>query len=144
MGEMCMYPLQRLVNATDGYMRPMNEHDPIPPVSERTSTLLDGEVPVIPATPETPRLDLTREEATRPRNPLDDITPEKPKSHPIAYAALAIATLALLLSLLGLRGGGDGDYREVKVGNADCVIGPQQAADGTDVLFCRTGAVPGT
>ena len=71
-------------------------------------------------------------------NPLENVTPERPRTHPIAYAALALATLALVLSLFGLRDNDNG-FRQVRVGNADCVIGQQ---DGTDVLYCRASGVP--
>lgn len=74
----------------------------------------------------------------RVTNPLDSVTPERPRTHPIAYAALALATLALLLSLFGLRDDDNG-FRQVKVGTADCVIGQQ---DGVDVLYCRASGVP--
>jgi hypothetical protein len=82
---------------------------------------------------------IVAEDERRPHtNPLDNVTPERPRTHPIAYAALALATLALLLSLFGLRDNDDG-FHQVRVGNADCVIGQQ---DGTDVLYCRASGVP--
>ncbi len=95
-----------------------------------------GETAVIPTAPTAPPVsDVDR----RPHNPLDSVTPERPRSHPIAYAALALATLALLLSLLGLRNGDDDGFRQVKVGNTDCVIGQQGDAD---VLYCRASGIP--
>jgi hypothetical protein len=111
-------------------------NEPIPPTAERTTTI---ERPVIPPAADAPHVDL-RDDDRGHRNPLEDVTPERPKTHPVAYAALGLAALALLLSLFGLRSNDDGGFRQVKVGNADCVIGPQD--NGPDVLFCRTGAVP--
>lgn len=115
---------------------PMHPSEPIPPAGVRaqSTTVMDPVDPLIPAAP--PRHDA---DDKRPRNPLDDITPERPKSHPVAYAALALATLALLLSLLGMRGDDNGGFRQVRIGNNDCVIGQQ---GDTDVLYCRTPAVP--
>jgi hypothetical protein len=112
-------------------------HDTIPERSTRGGTVDQPVIPPAPAsatTSDAPRL------TPKPRRLLDDITFETPRTHPVAYAALALAALALLLSLAGLlSGGGDGGYRQVKIGNADCVIGHQ---DGADVLYCRAPAVP--
>lgn len=109
---------------------------PIPPRPDGSTTVIDsGELPIIPPAAET----AVSERPPPRRGPLDDVQIEKPRTHPVAYAALALATLALLLSLFG-GGDGDGGYRQVKVGNADCVIGPQ--ADAADALYCRTPPVP--
>ena len=98
--------------------------------------MLDLETPVIPAA--APQAEEPRP-AHRDHNPLDNITPEKPRTHPVTYGALALAALAFLLSVVALsRGGGDG-YRQVKIGTNDCVIGKQADAD---VLYCRTPNVP--
>lgn len=70
------------------------------------------------------------------RSPLDDVRVERPKSHPIAYAALALATLALLLSIAALSRHDDHGYRRVQVAGKDCVIGRQ---DKTDLLYCAAG-----
>jgi hypothetical protein len=108
-----------------------------------TSTMEPAETPTIPPAPprtrETSRGEATRVDVAKRRSPLDDITLERPRTHPVAYAALALAGLALVLSLFGLGGGGGGGYRQVKVGTNDCVIGRQ---GDTDVLYCRAPAVP--
>lgn len=119
----------------------MHPSEPIPPAAVRaeSTTVMNPVEPSIPAA--SPRNDADRlaVDDKRPRNLLEDITPEKPKSHPVAYAALALATLALLLPLLGRGGDGDGGYRQVRIGENDCVIGQQGDAD---VLYCRTPAIP--
>lgn len=68
------------------------------------------------------------------------MTPERLGTHPIAYAALAIAALALLLSWLNMGDGAE-RFRQVKIGDQDCVIGQQADAD---VLYCRAANVPPT
>jgi hypothetical protein len=110
--------------------------DTIPERPARGTTV---DQPVIPPTPAAASDE--RPVVPRPRRPLDDLTLETPRTHPVAYAALALGTLALLLSLAGLfRGDGDGGFRQVKIGTNDCVIGHQAAAD---VLYCRTPTPPG-
>lgn len=100
----------------------------------------DVDRPVIPPVTGGPVVDVRDERAQdhERRNPLENITPEKPRNHPIAYVALATAALALILSLLSM-GDDSSDYRQVKIGNNDCVLGP---AGDTDALYCRTPAVP--
>lgn len=71
------------------------------------------------------------------RGPFDDVRVERPKTHPVTYAALALGTLALLLSILAMARNNDDGYRRVQVNSQDCVIGSQ---NGTDVLYCRTPA----
>ena len=116
----------------------------IPTAGQATSTMEPTETPTIAPAPTRPREPSRKdarpdETATPRRNLLEDVTLERPRTHPVAYAALAVAVLALLVSLLGLRGGGDSGYRPVKVGTNDCVIGHQ----GQDnVLFCRAPAAP--
>ena len=115
-------------------MTDLTHPDTIPERPERSTTV---DQPVIPPTPVADERRVT----PRPRRPLDDIAIETPRTHPVAYAALALGTLALLLSLGGLfRGHGDGGFRQVKIGSNDCVIGHQADAD---VLYCRTPAPPG-
>lgn len=110
----------------------------IPPVGARGgTTVVDLDAPVIPAANE--RVERPSVDSTPRHNPLDDIHPERPRTHPVAYAALALSALALLLSVLAMSRGGDDGYRQVKIGNNDCVIG-QQA--GADVLYCRAANVP--
>ena len=98
----------------------------------QTNGIPSGDTAVIETAPR------TSDPKPRPRNPLEHVTPEVPRTHPIAYAALALAALALVLSLVGLRDGGDG-YRRVKVNNADCIVGPD---NDSGVLYCSTAAVP--
>jgi hypothetical protein len=119
----------------------MDEANEIPTrrVTAGTAVMDTGERPSIPPTPRP-----LREEATNDpgfKNPLEHVTVERPGTHPIAYAALAIAALALLLSLLSMGNGGSDKFREVRIGNQDCVIGRQGDAD---VLYCRAAAVPPT
>jgi hypothetical protein len=78
----------------------------------------------------------TREPRETHRSALDDVRVERPKSHPIAYAALALATLALLLSIAALARDTNHGYRRVQVANRDCVIG---RANDADVLYCAAG-----
>jgi hypothetical protein len=73
------------------------------------------------------------------RGPLDDIEVERPRTHPLTYLALALGTLALLLSLAALARHDGHGYRQVKIGANDCVIGRQA---GADVLYCRAANVP--
>lgn len=109
----------------------------IPPVTDRgATTVVDLDAPVIP---EATERDRQRATTDRPHNPLDNIVPEKPRTHPVTYAALALAALALLLSILAMSRGGDDGYRQVKIGANDCVIGKQADAD---VLYCRAANVP--
>ncbi|MCU1375798.1 MAG: hypothetical protein JWO68_3084 [Actinomycetia bacterium] len=68
-----------------------------------------------------------------------EVQVERPRSHPLTYLALALGSLALILSLAALTRGNGPDYRQVKIGANDCVIGAQ---DGQDVLYCRTASVP--
>lgn len=74
-----------------------------------------------------------------------DLEVEKPRTHPLTYAALALATLALLLSIAALsRDDGGEEYREVRIGSNDCVIGEAEAEgdDDADVLYCRAANLP--
>src|SRR5690349_6696418 len=118
----------------------MDESTGIPtrPAGGHTA-LIDADpagIPPVPPTPEPAR----HEPEHHFHNPLENVKAEQPGTHPIAYAALAIAALALLLSLLNMDRGGN-DFRQVRIGNQDCVIGQQGDAD---VLYCRAGAVPPT
>ncbi len=64
-----------------------------------------------------------------------DVRPEDPKRNPVTYAALAIALLALLLSIVALtRHPGS---RQVDVGGKRCIV---ERIDGNDAdtLFCQT------
>jgi hypothetical protein len=110
--------------------------DPIPPRPDdgRSTAVIDP----VSAPAIAPTAAVHEGRSTRDHSVLSDVTPERPKTHPVAYAALALATLALLLSLLGMRHD-DGGYRQVKIGTNDCVIGRQA---GADVLYCRTPTVP--
>ena len=64
---------------------------------------------------------------------------EEPRRHPLAYAALGLSLLALLLSIVALSRGGD-PVNRVRVGNNDCVSVSQDS--GPAALYCRTGALP--
>lgn len=75
------------------------------------------------------------------RSPLD-LRVEKPRTHPLTYAALALGTLALLLSIAALTRDTGEEFRRVQFGETDCVIGEAES-DGSDVLYCRAGAPPG-
>jgi hypothetical protein len=64
-----------------------------------------------------------------------EVRPEDPKRNPVTYIALAIAVLALLLSILALtRHTGP---RQIDVGGKRCIV---QRIDGNnaDTLFCQT------
>ena len=74
--------------------------------------------------------------------PLGDLRVEKPRTHPLTYAALALAALALIFSIAALGGDDGEEFRKVRIGDADCVIGEDEADDG-DVLYCRAAGVPG-
>ena len=118
---------------------------------------MSNPTPIIPTAPSAPAspaeptqvADQWHLEATAPRtettnhephsNPLADVKPETLRTHPVAYAALAIAVFALLISVVAARGNSSDDFRQVRIGANDCVIG-QDA--GVDVLYCRTAAVP--
>lgn len=68
-----------------------------------------------------------------------DIKPEQPRRHPIAYAALGLAVIALLwLAVLSSHSGSD--FQKVRVGNQDCVSVPQD--NGPAALYCRTSGLP--
>jgi hypothetical protein len=73
------------------------------------------------------------------RGPLDDVKVERPRTHPLTYLALALGTLALILSLAALTRHDGGGYRQVKIGGHECVIGEQ---NGADILYCQTSSVP--
>lgn len=75
-------------------------------------------------------------------SPLHELRVEKPRTHPLTYAALAISLLALLLSIAALTRDTNNGYRQVRVGSEHCVIGNDDGADA-DALFCRTASVPG-
>ena len=66
---------------------------------------------------------------------------EKPRTHPLTYAALALGALALILSIGALTRDADEEFRRVQFGETDCVIGEAES-DGSDVLYCRAGAPP--
>ena len=76
--------------------------------------------------------------ANRP-SPLDNISAEKPRTHPVAYGAMALAALALILSVFALSRDTGDDYKEVRVNGQACVI---HMSGDSDVLFCATGPVP--
>jgi hypothetical protein len=77
--------------------------------------------------------------STSPRAGAPDVTPEAPRRHPVAYAALALSVIALLwLAILSSTSGGD-HYQKVRVGTQDCVSVPQD--NGPAALYCRTTAL---
>jgi len=78
--------------------------------------------------------------STGPR--IGNLQVEEPRRHPLAYAALALSLLALLLSIIALSRGGDNGVNRVRVGNNDCVSVSQDS--GPAALYCRTGALPGS
>jgi hypothetical protein len=107
------------------------------------------ETPTIPVAPPTDTVTDTHSDTEgdragalfanrKPHNPLEDVTPERPATHPIAYIALVLAVVAVVLSAVALRSDDDG-FRRVNVGNTECVIGPQ---GDVDVLYCRASALP--
>jgi hypothetical protein len=63
------------------------------------------------------------------------VRPEDPKRNPVTYVALAIALLALLLSLVALTR--DSGPDQIDVGGKRCIV---QHIDGNDAntLFCQT------
>jgi hypothetical protein len=66
---------------------------------------------------------------------LHDVRPENPRRNPITYLALAIATLALLLSLFALAK--DTSPDQVDVGGKRCIVDRIEGNDA-DTLFCQT------
>ena len=67
-----------------------------------------------------------------------NVTPEKPRRHPIAYAALALGIISLIwLAILTSKVGDEG-YQKVRVGTQDCVSVPQDS--GPAALYCRTSS----
>lgn len=105
--------------------------EPNPYVSGGTA-VLDPD----PTIAQAPRVD----RGTRKPSPLDNIKPELPRTHPVTYLAVGLATLALLLSIFAISRGGDGGgFRRVKVNGQDCVI---QMTGDTDALFCAAGPQP--
>jgi len=64
------------------------------------------------------------------------VTPEEPRRHPVAYAALLLSVIALLW--LALTSGSSDGYQKVRVGSQDCVSVPQD--NGPAALYCRTTA----
>ena len=64
-----------------------------------------------------------------------EVRPEDPKRNPVTYAALAIALLALLLSIVALSR--DTGPEQIDVGGKRCIV---QHIDGNDAntLFCQT------
>ena len=83
-----------------------------------------------------PTVDLRADEVpeTRPSSYADEIRPENPKRNPVTYAALAIATLALLLSILALSR--DTGPDQVQVGDKRCIVDRIEGNDA-DTLFCQ-------
>jgi hypothetical protein len=73
-------------------------------------------------------------------SPVADITPEKPRRHPIAYAALGLSILSLLWLAVLTSNQGDDGFQKVRVGSQDCVSVPQDS--GPAALYCRTAGVP--
>jgi len=66
---------------------------------------------------------------------------EEPRRHPLTYAALGLAILGLLLSIIALARPSGNDVRPLRVGNNDCVSVAQDT--GPAALYCRTGGLPG-
>lgn len=64
-----------------------------------------------------------------------EVRPEDPKRNPVTYLALAIATLALLLSLFAL--GRDTGPNQVDVGGKRCIVDRIEGNDA-DTLFCQS------
>lgn len=64
-----------------------------------------------------------------------EVRPEDPKRNPVTYLALAIATLALLLSLFAL--GRDTGPNQVDVGGKRCIVDRIDGNDA-DTLFCQS------
>jgi hypothetical protein len=81
-----------------------------------------------------------RDEPRTDRHP-PSVQPEKPRQHPIAYAALALSVIALLWLAVLSASSGDNGYQKVRVGTQDCVSVPQDA--GPAALYCRTGTTAG-
>lgn len=81
---------------------------------------------------------LHTEAAVEPERHQPPVQPEKPRQHPVTYAALALSVIALLwLAVLTANSGNDG-YQKVRVGSSDCVSVPQDS--GPAALYCRTGS----
>jgi hypothetical protein len=64
-----------------------------------------------------------------------EVRPEDPKRNPITYLALAIATLALLLSIVALTR--DSGPDQIDVGGKRCIVDRIPGNDA-DTLFCQS------
>lgn len=82
-----------------------------------------------------PTIDLTAGETTELRRPTEEIRPEDPKRNPVTYAALIVATLALILSILALTR--DTGPEQVQVGDKRCIVDRIEGNEA-DTLFCQT------
>lgn len=66
---------------------------------------------------------------------MQEVRPEDPKRNPVTYIALAIATLALLLSIAALTR--DNGPHQIDVGGKRCIVDRIDGNDA-DTLFCQT------
>jgi hypothetical protein len=66
-----------------------------------------------------------------------EVRAEEPRRHPVAYAAVAVAVLALLLSLAALARSGDGPHRVVS-GGRQCVVASAPEGGHGDALYCQS------
>ncbi len=73
--------------------------------------------------------------ATEHAGSRDAVRPEDPKRNPITYLALAIALLALLLSLVALTR--DNGPQQIDVGGKRCIV-DRIEGNPADTLFCQT------
>lgn len=65
----------------------------------------------------------------------DSVHAEEPKNHPIAYLALLLSIVALLLSIYAATKDNGPTVRQVQNGDRDCVTVSQDS--GPDALYCR-------
>jgi hypothetical protein len=113
--------------------------DPLDPTETRSVVATPEETATFPPIREEPHVHHEDDDGAA-RSPLD-LRVEKPRTHPLTYAALALGALALILSIAALTRGSGEEFRRVQFGETECVIGEAES-DGSDVLYCRAGAPP--
>ncbi|MCU1593156.1 MAG: hypothetical protein JWO12_548 [Frankiales bacterium] len=93
------------------------------------------------AYPTEPATSVRTRQGQHPDNATGHVTPERPRRHPVAYAALILSIIALLwLAIWSSMSSNDGNrFQRVRVGTQDCVSVPQNS--GPAGLYCRTDGI---